>query len=214
MSRNTTSLLIGLFVLSTLLTSGCIKEEKKVTTAEPEPIIPTPEAVSTELSTPKSQKSEDTTMEFFLKSKGFEKGENIPVKYTCDGEDLSPPLFWGAPPAGTKFTALVVDDPDAPMNVFTHWVLFNLPVSVRGLPEGVPRLDRLENGGIQGTNDFMEIGYRGPCPPPGKPHTYRFLLYALDAELNLRKGATKEEVMTTMEGHILAKAELSGKYGR
>lgn len=151
--------------------------------------------------------------QFLLMSQRFQEGEDIPIKYTCDGEDKSPPLSWEAPPTHTKSVALILDDPDAPGGVFTHWILFNLPYDVRSLPEGVPKLNKLGNGGIQGVNDFGEIGYNGPCPPPGKPHTYMFILFALDTELNLGSGATKDELMEAMEGHILEKTGLNGKYG-
>ena len=152
------------------------------------------------------------TENFSLTSKGFKHGDMIPSKYTCDGDDVSPSLLWGNVPGGTKTLALIMDDPDATGGIFTHWVLFNLPVTVISLPEGVPRLDRLDNGGIQGKNDFGRKGYGGPCPP--KRHTYRFILYALDTDLKLGPGATRENVLKAMEGHILARAELDGKYGR
>lgn len=105
-----------------------------------------------------------------------------------------------------------MDDPDASAGVFTHWVLFNLPANKTDLPEDVPKFNRLEGGGIQGKNDFGRIGYNGPCPP--KRHTYRFIVYALDAELNLKPGATRQEVLKAMEEHVLSKIELDGKYGR
>ncbi len=159
-----------------------------------------------------AQVKDRTISNFSLTSKVFRQGEMIPSKYTCDGEDVSPPLSWGVVPDGTKTLALIVDDPDAPGGIFTHWVLFNLSVTITSLPEGVPRLDRLDNGGSQGKNDFGRKGYGGPCPP--KRHTYRFILYALDTELTLKPGATRENVLKAMEGHILARAELDGKYGK
>jgi len=159
-----------------------------------------------------AQVKDKTISNFSLTSKGFKQGDMIPLKYTCDGEDVSPPLSWGNVPGGTKTLALIMDDPDAPGGIFTHWVLFNLPVTITSLPEGVPRLDRLDNWSIQGNNDFGRKGYGGPCPP--KRHTYRFILYALDTELTLRPGATRENVLKAMKGHILARAELDGKYGK
>jgi len=155
---------------------------------------------------------QDRTEKFSLTSQGFQNGGTIPAKYTCDGKDISPPLSWGTVPDGAKSLALIVDDPDAPGGIFTHWVLFNLPATTRSLPEGVPKLDRLDGGGIQGMNNFDKKGYNGPCPP--KLHTYRFILYALDFELDLKPGVTRQEVHKAMEGHVLAKAELDGKYGR
>jgi Raf kinase inhibitor-like YbhB/YbcL family protein len=174
-------------ILVFVLSAGCIREDAQV-------------------------KDRTTSENFSLTSKGFKQGDMIPSKYTCDGKDVSPPLSWGIVPDGTKTLTLIVDDPDAPGGIFTHWVLFNLPATVTNLPEGVPRLDRLDGGGIQGKNDFGGKGYNGPCPP--KRHTYRFILYALDTELTLKPGATRENVLKAMEGHILARAELDGKYGK
>jgi Raf kinase inhibitor-like YbhB/YbcL family protein len=154
----------------------------------------------------------DKTEIFSLTSQGFQQGGTIPAKYTCDGKDVSPPLSWGTVPDGAKSLALIVDDPDAPGGIFTHWVLFNLPSNMMGLPEEVLKLERLDGGGIQGKNDFGKVGYNGPCPP--KLHTYRFILYALDAELNLKPRATRQGVLNAMEGHVLGKAELDGKYER
>lgn len=196
---NKVKLACGLILLL-VLSSGCV--DKK---AAPFGNQSAPEATPMETKAP-------STAKFSLASQVFKEGENIPTKYTCDGKDVSPPLSWGSPDAGTKSLALIMDDPDAPGGVFTHWVLFNLPANITSLPEGVPKLDRLESGGIQGVNDFGEKGYSGPCPPAGKSHTYRFILYALDAELILKPGATKEEVLKAMEGHVLGKVELDGKY--
>src|SRR6266702_64044 len=149
-----------------------------------------------------------------LKSPAFRDGGAIPQNFTCDGGDTSPALTWNAPPAGTKSFALIVDDPDAPGTTWVHWVVFNLPAEARGLPEAVPRGEQIKGGGSQGRNDFPQIGYGGPCPPPGKPHRYFFKLYALDTKLNLKVGATKADVERAMKGHILANAELIGRYGR
>jgi len=153
-----------------------------------------------------------------LNSQGFQNGGNIPAQYTCtssglEGSGVSPSLSWGLPPAGTISLALILDDPDAPGGVFTHWVLYNLPASVRSLPEGVQKIEQPATGGIQGMNDFGLIGYGGPCPPPGGPHTYRFILYALNAEINPGTGATRQGVLNAMQGHVLAQAELDGEYG-
>ncbi len=153
-------------------------------------------------------------MQFSLISPEFKGGNTIPTKYTCDGEDASPPLTWDDPPEGTRYLALIMDDPDAPIGVFTHWVLFNLPKDAAGLPEGLPNQDILEGGGIQGRNGYGQLGYGGPCPPPGPSHIYRFRLYAVDMELSLEAGASKEDVLGAIRGHILAEAELTGRYGR
>lgn len=149
-----------------------------------------------------------------LKTAAFEPNGNIPKKFTCDGPDVSPALSWTGAPQKTQSFALIADDPDAPAGTWVHWVLFDLPGTAKDLPEGVPKEKELKNGGRQGTTDFKKIGYGGPCPPPGKPHRYFFKLYALDAKLNLPSGATKQQVEQAMEGHVLAKAEIMGKYGR
>ncbi len=149
-----------------------------------------------------------------LKTGAFKPNSQIPREYTCDGGDASPALSWTDPPAATKSFVLIMDDPDAPMGTFVHWVVYNLPASVRELPERVPEGTDLQGGGQQGSNDFPRIGYGGPCPPPGKPHRYFFKLYALDAPLNLPARPRKKEVEAAMQGHILARAELMGRYGR
>jgi len=155
------------------------------------------------------------TMAFSISSPSFQNGKDIPKKFTCDAEDVSPALSWTDPPQGSKSFALIADDPDAPRGTWTHWVLFDLPPAMTSLPEGVPKVGELTGGGgRQGTNDFPKIGYGGPCPPPGKPHRYFFKLYALDTKLNLKAGASKQDVEQSMQNHILGKAELMGKYGR
>lgn len=153
-------------------------------------------------------------MKLSLSSSAFSDGWKIPVKYTCAGQDISPPLVWSKSPAGTQSLALIVDDPDAPGGVFTHWVLFNLPADTSELSEAIPTAKELDNGGRQGKNDFGRIGYGGPCPPPGRPHHYRFTLYALDKLLDLPAGVSKKQVVNTMAGHILAQVQLTGTYQR
>ena len=153
-------------------------------------------------------------MAFSISSPSFQNGKDIPKKFTCDAEDVSPALSWSDPPQGSKSFALIADDPDAPRGTWTHWVLFDLPSATTGLPEGAPKVGELTGGGRQGRNDFPKIGYGGPCPPPGKPHRYFFKLYALDSTLNLKAGASKQEVEQAMQNHILGKTELMGKYGR
>ncbi len=153
-------------------------------------------------------------MAFSLSSKDFAPGEIIPKKFTCSGEDLSPQLTWGDPPPGTQSFALIMDDPDAPVGTFTHWVLYDLPAHSRQLPPAVPKSGELSNGGRQGKNDFALTGYGGPCPPPGKPHRYFFRLYALDTLLNLKPGASRSELERAMKGRILGQAELMGRFSR
>jgi len=153
-------------------------------------------------------------MPMTISTPSFSHGGDIPRKFTCEGADVSPELSWTGAPAATQSFALIADDPDAPVGTWTHWVLFDLPATTTSLPEGMSKVDELSGGGRQGRNDFRKIGYGGPCPPPGKPHRYFFKLYALDAKINLKPGASKQEVEQAMKGHILAQAELMGKYRR
>ncbi len=153
-------------------------------------------------------------MAFSLSTTSFPADGEIPKKFTCDAADTSPQLSWTDAPAGTQSFALISDDPDAPVGTWVHWVLFDLPPQTQELPEGVAKVDELPTGGRQGRNDFRKIGYSGPCPPPGKPHRYFFKLYALDKVLGLKPDVSKQEVEQAMQGHILGKAEIMGKYGR
>jgi Raf kinase inhibitor-like YbhB/YbcL family protein len=158
---------------------------------------------------------EDTgPMSMQLSSPAFLEGGTIPTPHTADGQDTSPKLRWAGVPAEAKSLALVCDDPDAPRGIWVHWVLFNLPPEMRVLPEGVPTKKSLPGGAKQGTNDFGKIGYGGPSPPPGKPHRYYFKVYSLDRVLDLSEGATKQQLVDAMKGHILAEGQLMGRYGR
>jgi Raf kinase inhibitor-like YbhB/YbcL family protein len=148
-----------------------------------------------------------------VESAAFVDGETIPVQYTCDGQGTSPPLSWAEPPAGTQSLALILDDPDAPVGTFVHWVLFNLPPATRSLPEGVPPGEQAE-GGLQGTNNANRQGFNGPCPPKGSTHRYFFKIYALDTTLDLQAGASKADVEKAMAGHVLAQGQIVGQYGR
>jgi Raf kinase inhibitor-like YbhB/YbcL family protein len=149
-----------------------------------------------------------------LTSTAFTEGAAIPAKYTCDQADLSPSLKWTGAPAQARSFVLIVDDPDAPVGIWTHWVLYDLPASVADLSENQPKTPTLSNGAKQGLNDFRRPGYGGPCPPPGKPHRYFFRLYALDTLLGLKPGATRKEVESAMAGHALAQCQLMGTYKR
>lgn len=149
-----------------------------------------------------------------LESTAFKAGEKIPVQYTCEGKDLSPALSWSGAPQGIKYWALIMDDPDAPMGTWVHWVFYNIPANVAQLAEGISSQETLSNGAKQGFNDFKKLGYGGPCPPPGKPHRYFFKLYALDAVLELPAKATKAQLVAAMKNHILAETELVGLYQR
>ncbi|MEW6440339.1 MAG: YbhB/YbcL family Raf kinase inhibitor-like protein [bacterium] len=148
-----------------------------------------------------------------LTSTAFEQAEPMPSAYTCDGEDVSPPLAWGAVPAGAKSLALICDDPDAPAGTWVHWVIYGLPPDLKGLSERVPPVEELANGARQGRNDFGKIGYNGPCPPGGT-HRYFFKLYALDLSPDLQAGLTKSELLKAMEGHVLVQGSLMGTYER
>jgi len=149
-----------------------------------------------------------------LRSKAFKNGDFIPAKYTCKGEDVSPPLEWSNIPENTKSLALISDDPDAPMGTWVHWVLYDIPAYKRNLPEGLKKDKVLDDGSKQGMTDFGRVGYGGPCPPPGPVHRYFFKLYALDAKLNLNPGLTKKTLLNAIEGHVIEKTELLGKFKR
>jgi hypothetical protein len=155
---------------------------------------------------------EESTMK--LTSVAWMEGKPIPVKYTCDGADVSPPLAWSDAPAGTRSFALICDDPDAPAGTWVHWVIYGLPATATALSEGIATTETLPDGAKQGVNDFRRTGYGGPCPPPGAPHRYYFKLYALDATPALKSRATKVELLRAMAGHILAEARLMGTYQR
>lgn len=157
-------------------------------------------------------------MSLALESPAFKDGERIPKVHTCDGADLSPALRWSGAPAKTRSFALIMDDPDAPVGTWVHWVVYDLPASCAGLPEGVAKKDAGPDGARQGASwgvdEFSRAGYGGPCPPPGAPHRYSFRLYALDRALGLPARATKPELVAAMRGRVLAEAELTGLYGR
>jgi len=149
-----------------------------------------------------------------LESPSFQPGTAIPARFSCDAQNLSPALKWKEPPKGTRSFALILRDPDAPGGVFVHWLIYNLPQSLRGLPEGVAQEPELSDGSRQGRNSARRIGYAGPCPPPGPAHRYIFTLYALDANLPLPAGATEPELVKAIEGHILATGQLMGRFHR
>ncbi len=148
-----------------------------------------------------------------IKSSAFKAGESIPSKYTCDNIDISPDIEWSKVPNGTKTFALIMDDPDAPSGTYVHWVIYNIPGNQRELPENIPAKETLDNGTVQGRNDFGKIGYGGPCPPSGT-HRYYFKIYALDTELESLPGITKKELLKAMDVHVLEEGELMGRYKR
>jgi hypothetical protein len=192
MDRNLPSLpLFVVFVLAFIVCTGC---------AQP--------------ATPAAAVLKEAPMTVNLTSPAFAEGGSIPVRYTCEGENVSPPLNWTPPPSGTASLALIADDPDAPSGTWVHWVLYNLPGDADGQSEGVKAAPTLANGAAQGNNSSNTLGYRGPCPPPGSAHRYFFKLYALDAKLDLAAGATKAGLLKAMNGHILAEGQLMGTYQR
>lgn len=149
-----------------------------------------------------------------ISSPAFKEGEQIPAEYTCQGKDISPPLAWHGIPMDTQSLALIMDDPDAPGGTFTHWVLFNLKIEWHILAAALTTESQLPGGIKQGKNDFGRFGYGGPCPPPGRPHRYRFTLYALDQKPDLEAGAFREQLIDAMKGHILDQGHLTGTYQR
>ena len=173
---------------------------------DPEPTVPPTSAPQ-----PPSQAA---VTEFIVISDAFEEGGQIPQKYTCDGEDLSPDLRWNTPPAGTQSIVIVADDPDAPGGTFFHWTVINLPVDIRALAEMVGNATTLPEGAVHGQNGFGNNGYGGPCPPEGSEHEYRFWVYALSAPLSLAEGATGQDVITALQGKVLATGKLSATYTR
>ena len=152
-----------------------------------------------------------------LTSDAYAHGASIPAKYSCTGKNISPALAWGEPPAGTQSFALIVDDPDAPIGTWVHWVLYNIPPETRSLPEDFSVTGKNVAEGqanpFTGKNSGGKIGYDGPCPPSGM-HRYYFKLYALDETIGLLPGANKGELLKAMEGHILAQGELMGTFSK
>jgi len=159
------------------------------------------------------KKQKEIKMDFKLFSASFTEGELIPGKYTCDGENVSPPLNWTNPPAAVKSFALIVDDPDAPIGDWVHWIVFNIPKDVNELKENASLKKLLPQGSVEGLNDFRKNNYGGPCPPSGT-HRYFFKFYALDNLLSLKESTTKKQLLEAMKGHILVQASLMGIYKR
>jgi len=186
-------LVLSLFLLTTIWLSACVSPETQ-------PALPDPLEM-------------EEAMSIELTSSAFAQGQSIPAKYSCNGEDISPALIWGEPPAGTQSFALIMDDPDAPVGTWDHWILFNIPASTRGLPEAFPSDAVLPDGAMSGKNGWDRMGYGGPCPPSGT-HRYYFRLYALDEMLAISAGASKGELEKAMTGHILAKGELMGTFSK
>jgi Raf kinase inhibitor-like YbhB/YbcL family protein len=154
------------------------------------------------------------TMRLELSSSAFADGDMIPSQYTCDGEDVSPPLTWAGVPDGTERLALILEDIDSVKGVWSHWVVYDMPPEVDELPESVSPTFPRPGGGLEGRNDFGNVGYGGPCPSDGKAHRYVVRLYALDRQLGLLPGATREEVLKSVAGHVIEETALLGRYMR
>jgi Raf kinase inhibitor-like YbhB/YbcL family protein len=194
-------------LLLTALCSCQAGEKKAAGTKTPDP-QPT--------ASPQGEKS----MKITVTSSAFKEGSPIPKKHTGEGDDVSPPLEWSGVPEGTRQLALICDDPDAPRkDPWVHWVICNIPADAKGLPEGVEAVAKPKQpaGSVQGKNSWPDgenMGYRGPMPPPGKPHRYFFKLYALDQAVDAKPGLTKEELLSKISGHVLAEGQLMGTYQR
>jgi hypothetical protein len=214
MSKQTTLLIILCAILMVLASCApapdAPEEPAAVIEEAAEVVIPTdtplPPAEDSEEETDPEAEGE-TTMQMSLTSPAFNDGEVIPVQYSCDGENVSPDLDWFGIPEGTVSLAFIMDDPDAPVGTWIHWVLYNIPADMPGLQLGMTGV------GVDGTNSWGTTGYGGPCPPGGT-HRYFFKLFALDLNLDLAAGADKEELLAAMDGHIVGQAELMGTYTR
>lgn len=193
-----------ILLLTILLLLGCAeKAEKEI------PVVPE----ETETISGPGVAKEGNSLEI---ESVFNNGDKIPSKYTCDGADVSPPLQINGVSEGAASIAIIVDDPDAPIGVFNHWIIWNIPASETVIiPENLPKKSEIDEPirALQGKNDFGKIGYNGPCPPSGE-HRYFFKVYVLDTELNLKSGITKEELLKNIEGHVIQYAELYGVYSR
>ena len=186
--------------------TAAITDEPEAPTLDVQPLEETEE--------PTAPVEATTATELSISTSAFSAGQPIPVVLTCDGDNSSPDLQWQGIPEGTQSLALIVDDPDAPVGIFVHWVLYNMPPTLDALPAGVSKDTQIPGIGTQGMNDFRRTGYDGPCPPRGKAHRYFFKLYALDANLNLPEGLKASALEEAMQGHILAEVELYGTYSR
>src|SRR5262245_971011 len=194
---------IFLLVLMFILFSACAVSTPTTTSA---PTVSPTETV---------EPTTEADMSFKLTSDAFASGQSIPSKYSCVGKNISPPLAWNEPPASTQSFALIMGDPDAPGRTWVHWVLFNIPADRRSLQEDLPITGKnVDSNAIYvGKNSWGDIGYGGPCPPSGT-HRYFFKFYALDNVISLLPGATKEQLLKEMEGHILAQTELMGTFSK
>jgi len=187
-----------IIILISFVLCGCKQEEKTIPEKKEEQTV-------------RPERKDTINME--IKSSAFENEGMIPSEYTCDGKNISPQFKWENIPDHTKSLALICDDPDAPAGDWVHWVIFNIPPDVTELEENIPPGKELKNGTVQGLNDFRKNGYGGPCPPSGT-HRYYFKLFALDIMLAPDANAKKSDLLDAMQGHILAQAQIMGKYKR
>jgi Raf kinase inhibitor-like YbhB/YbcL family protein len=212
--RNRFVIVFGSLLLLTATISGCQSEPAITPVNTESPPIALEETKEVEQPVTEAIESPEPILdlpEFILSSAAFLEGEPIPTKYSCDGDNTSPSLVWSGAPENTGSFALIMDDPDAPVGIWVHWVLFNLPGDANSLPENLPADAVFTDGSQQGTNSWGRLGYGGPCPPSGT-HRYFFKLYALDTSLTLGESASKEDVLAAMEDHILMETELMGTY--
>ena len=219
-SRHMRFAFVALIVLSITSCMPASNQPTATVQASPSPPLPTetqlpptqtplpPTVTPTPTKMPEPTATLDPAI-FELRSLAFGSEESIPVVYTCNGDDLSPPLEWGNPPENSQSLVLLVEDISA--GNLVHWILFNIPPETRSLPEAVPTLGHFNDGRQQGMNQIFELGYFGPCPMPG-PNQYRFRLYALDIMLDLEDGVMKIPMKEAMKGHILAETEVIGVY--
>ncbi|MFT3892132.1 MAG: YbhB/YbcL family Raf kinase inhibitor-like protein [Anaerolineales bacterium] len=201
-----------LYIVSTLLLLSACATPTATATSSPAPTTEPTTAPATSAPSFTETAIPETTeanMSLQLTSDAFANGQSIPAKYSCIGKNTSPALTWSEPPVGTSSFALIVDDPDAPMGTWVHWVLYNIPADTRNLPEGLSTQDPLSAG----KNSSSHLSYDGPCPPNGT-HRYYFKLYALDSAFSLSPGATKDQLLQAMDGHILAQSELMGTFSK
>jgi hypothetical protein len=176
------------------------------------PFIAIPAVFAIALTACDRPKPKEAIME--LKITAFPQEGTIPKPFTADGADLSPALSWSGAPTATQAFALIMDDPDAPVGLWTHWTIYDIPAATTSLVENQAKAPVLGDGSKQGKNTWGRVGYNGPSPPPGKPHRYYFKLYALSEPLELSGGATRQEVDAVLKGKALAEAVYMGKYGR
>jgi Raf kinase inhibitor-like YbhB/YbcL family protein len=208
-----TAFLIGMFTVCLMIFGGLAACSTTTTTATPGPAedslpISTGDAVESSES-----EVEEQAIQLELTSDAFNDGDPIPLKFSCDGDDISPQLAWSGVPEETLSFALIVDDPDAPVGTWVHWVLYNIPAETRSLQSAVKSQSDLPSGTQVGENDWGEISYGGPCPPSGT-HRYFFKLFALDTILDLENGVTSNALQEVLTGHVIVRTELMGTYAR